>query len=46
MLVCVFLMGFDVWICSMIWEVINSCGGVVGGWNGALFGDFGRFLLV
>ena len=28
---CVFFMVFDVWICSMIWEVINGCGGVVGG---------------
>ena len=25
------LMVFDVWICSMIREVINGCGGVVGG---------------
>ena len=28
---CVFLMVFDVWICSMIWEVIIGCGGIVGG---------------
>ena len=34
---CVFFMVFDVWICSMIWEVINGCVRVVGGLNRALF---------